>query len=138
MAWLAELHYDFHITKRTAFNCQIPESNAMKTIFTAIASTIIIGSVLSVAYADSAIISAATISTPYPVTHNIPFAANSPQAKEELKAEQEYTHRHRNAARPKIHQQQKGTKPAAINSKGVEAAEPKPDAFAGKDKEPEH
>ncbi|WP_123103849.1 hypothetical protein [Acidithiobacillus sulfuriphilus] len=104
----------------------------MKTIFTAIASTIIIGSVFTVAGADSAIISAATTSTPYPVTHNIPFAANSPQAKEELKTEQEYAHRCRNAARPEIHQQQRGTKSAAINSKGVGAAGPKQMALQAK------
>ena len=43
----------------------------MKTIFTAIASTtIIIGSVFSAARAYSAITSAATTSTRYPVTHN--------------------------------------------------------------------
>lgn len=110
----------------------------MKTIFTAIASTIIIGSVFSVACADSAIIPAATTSTPYSVTHNIPFAANSPQAKEELKAEQEYAHRRRNAARPEIHQQQRGTKLAAINSKGVGSAGPKTDGLAGKGRAPEH
>ena len=114
----------------------------MKTIFTAIASTtIIIGSVFSVACADSAIPSAATTSTPYPVTHNIPFAANSPEAKEELKAEQEYAHRRRNAARPEIHLQQRGTKSAIINGKGVVGvAESKTDDLAGKGKgiAPEH
>ncbi|MFA5732282.1 MAG: hypothetical protein WCY91_09245 [Acidithiobacillus sp.] len=111
----------------------------MKTIFTAIAGTIIIiGSVFTIAGADSATTSAATTSTPYPVTHNIPFAANSPQAKEERKAEQEYAHQRRNAARPEIHQQQRSTKSAAINSKGVGAAGPKTDGLAGKSKEPEH
>ncbi|MCR2832139.1 hypothetical protein NR402_18005 [Acidithiobacillus ferrooxidans] len=109
----------------------------MKIIITAIAGTIIIGSVFTVACADSAIISAATTTTPYSVTHNTPFAANSPQAKEELKAEQEYAHRRRNAARPEIHLQQKVTKSAGIHSKGVGTARPKKDDLAGKRRAPE-
>ena len=75
----------------------------MKNHITAIVSTIVIATFSAGAHADAATPSAATASAPYAVTHNTPFAANSPEAKEEIQAEKEYAEKR--MGRPETHLQ---------------------------------
>ena len=131
----------------------------MKSHITAIVSTIVIATFSAGAHADAAAPSAATPSAPYAVTHNTPFAANSPEAKEEIKAEKEYAEKR--MGRPETHLQHerailkemkkregylkahKDMKAAAIEGKRIDAKKAEitrleREAAAAKSKSPAH